>query len=412
GKPDRRIGNELSGSRHIKYFTNDEIRDGVAKAAGFIDVGNTAKGFDRITDNAFVGGGRATKGGSQIGGFMVTNQSGVTYHYALPVYTYNEYSYNYTYKGGYRYTETNRKEPYAYTWLLTAVTGPDYVDRNGNGVVDDADWGYWVAMDYGKWTNNYVWRTPAEGTDKDLDQNYAMYTSGQKQLYYLNRIRTRTHTAISEKEARLDGKGNSHSSLNSKNINATFDATSAQSLKLNRIYLINSADIDIVKENSESVSFGRGNDLYNNVIDSYDVSKIGRANMEAKSIRIIDFGHSYSLCRKTPNSFNIRQPDVKLGKLTLDGVEFRGKGGEHLLPITSFSYDDPSPDFKGNLISGGRLTSTNTSLEIGTMIETVSENPVYLGMITKVEQGSLYTYTLSNGENIGNLNNVNIRVTK
>lgn len=411
GIADRRVGNELPGSRHIKYFTNDEIRNGSAKAAGFIDVGNTAKGFDRITNNSVVGGVRATKGGSQIGGFMVTNQSGVTYHYALPVYTYNEYSFNYTHNGGYRYTETNRKEPYAYTWLLTAVTGPDYVDRNGNGVVDESDWGYWVAMDYGKWTNNYVWRTPAEGTDKDLDQYYSMYTSGQKQLYYLNRIRTRTHTAIFEKEVRLDGKGSSQSSLSSRNINGAFDETSAQSLKLNRIYLINNADIDIVGENSEQVSFGRSGDLYNNVIDSYDILKIGRSNMEAKSIRIIDFGHSYSLCKKTPNSFNIRQPAVKLGKLTLDGIEFRGKGGEHLLPVTSFSYDDPSPGFKGNVLPGGRFTST-TSLEVGTMIETVGNNPVYLGMITKVEQGSLYTYTLSNGENMGSVNNIDLRVTK
>lgn len=414
-KPETRIGNELASSKHIKYFTNDEIRTGIAKTKGFIDVGSTAKGFQRLANGSSIGSVSTTKIGSQVGGFMVTNESGVTYHYALPVYSYNEYSYNYTYKGGYRYTETNRQEPYAYTWLLTAVTGPDYVDRNGNGLVDEQDWGYWTAMDYGKWTNDYIWRTPALDTDSDLDQNYKMYTAGQKQLYYLNKIRTRTHTAIFEKEVRFDAKGSgSDVILKKKLTSGQFDATSGQSLRLSRIYLLNNTDANIVTEISESVNNGRSNDLFGNVIDNYDVAKVGRNIIEAKSIRVIDLGHSYELSQKTPNSFNIRQPDLKLGKLTLDGIQFRGKGGAELLPTTNFSYDASTTSFKGNIVNGNQFKSANNSLEVGMMVERTSPTKIYCGMITKVEQdGSLKKYTLSNGQSIGGVeNDVDFKITK
>ncbi|MNG81703.1 hypothetical protein D3C79_403600 [compost metagenome] len=403
-KPDNRIGNELAASKFVKYFTNDEIRNGSAKTKGFIDVGATTKGFSRITNNSDVGSVKATKGGSQIGGFMVTNESGITYHYALPVYSYAEYSFNYTLNGGYKSTSTDRKEPYAYTWMLTAVTGPDYVDRNGNGQVDATDWGYWVALDYGKWTNDYVWRTPAEGMDVDLDQDYRMYTLGKKQLFYLNRLRTRTHTAIFEKEVRLDGKGSDSKVFDIKSTANTgiFNGQSGQSLRLNRIYLLNNADANRFKEDSGKALFARSNDLYDNVFDSFDVSTIGKDLLESKSIRVIDFGYSYLLSKKTPNSFNIQNPDAKTGKLTLDGVQFRGKKGVELLPITQFSYEDSKKlPLQGTIVSY-REFKTSANLETGTMIESLGDEPRYYGMITKVgrDRNGENIYTLTNGNNL------------
>ncbi|WP_343540133.1 DUF5977 domain-containing protein [Sphingobacterium thalpophilum] len=418
-KPDNRIRNELTSSKFIKYFTNDEIRSGGAKANGFIDVGNTAKGFHRITNGTSLGNAVATKGGSQIGGFMVTNESGVTYHYALPAYSYNEYSYNYTAKDNVKFTETTRKEPYAYTWLLTAVTGPDYVDRNGNGVADETDWGYWVAIDYGQWTSDYVWRTPAEGADKDLDQNYSMYTTGQKELYYINRIRTRTHTAIFEKEVRFDAKANSINALRPRYIEGglpMFDAASRKSLRLNKIYLVNNSDADIVSESSEVINRGENGEFHYNVIDNFDIEKVGRNLVEGKSIRVIDFGYSYDLSKKTPNSFNPRKPDAKLGKLTLDGVRFRGKGGAELLPVTQFSYKQPDViQFEATRSANNEFTTDNTtSLEVGMMIESAEDNPVYYGMITAVRSGGRgKIYTVMNGELLdNNITNINLRQTK
>ncbi|MNZ08298.1 hypothetical protein D3C78_250940 [compost metagenome] len=419
GKTDTRIGNELAASKFVKYFTNDEIRSGTAKTKGFIDVGTGTKGFTRITNGTYFVNATATKGGSQIGGFMVTNESGVTYHYALPVYSYNEYSYNYTPKDNVKFSETTRKEPYAYTWLLTAVTGPDYVDRNGNGLVDAADWGYWVAMDYGQWTSNYVWRTPAEGADKDLDQNYSMYTSGQKELYYINKIRTRTHTAIFEKEVRLDGKGNSINALTRRYISGglpLFDETSRKSLRLNKIYLLNNSDANIVSESSETINRGENGDFHYNVIDNFDFEVVGRSTIEAKSIRVIDFGYSYDLSKETSNSFNPRKPDVKFGKLTLDGVKFRGKGGADLLPSTQFSYKEPGAiQFDATRSANNEFSADNsTALQVGMMIESADENPVYYGMITAVRSGGRgKIYTLMNGEVLSNnITNITLRQTK
>lgn len=415
GKPDNRIGNELTSSKHIKYFTNDEIKNNIAKAKGFIDVSTTAKGFQRLTNGSSIGSVNATKAGSQIGGFMVTNESGVTYHYALPVYTYDEFSYNYTLNGGFRSASTTRKEPYAYTWLLTAVTGPDYVDRNGNGLVDEQDWGYWTAMDYGKWTDDYYWRTPAEGQDQDLDQNYKMYSQGIKQLYYLNKIRTRTHTAIFEKDVRIDGKGTgpNYTWRNEGNIGG-FSSYSAQSLKLSKIYLLNNSDASILNEQSSGSTTYSYNGLFDNVIDFGDVNQIDRSVLESKAIRIVDFGHDYSLVQNTSNSFRIEQPSIKYGKLTLNAIQFRGKGGADLLPATKFSYDVASSTFKGNILSNNQFISSHASFPVGTMIEQVGVDIKYCGMITKVENaGTSFKYTLSNGQDMGSVaNNIDFRVTK
>ncbi|MGJ1409056.1 DUF5977 domain-containing protein [Sphingobacterium thalpophilum] len=414
GQPDNRIGNELVSSKFIKYFTNDEIRNGTARAKGFIDVGNVTKGFARLTNGSTIGAVAVTKGGSQVGGFMITNESGVTYHYALPVYSYNEYSFNYTNKGGYRYSETNRTEPYAYTWLLTAVTGTDYVDRNGNGLVDTGDWGYWAAIDYGKWTGDYVWRTPADGTDEDLDQNYYMYTSGQKELYYINRIRTRTHTAIFEKEVRLDGKGGSPGSLDKKNTSGGFNEKSGQSLRLNRIYLLNNSDVSSVSENSQSANNGRINDLYTNVIDVSDIEKVGRQNIESRSIRIIDFGYSYDLSKNTLNSFNIKSPNVKFGKLTLDGVHFRGKGGVDLIPPTQFSYQISNKTFLASVNASNKII-TSEPLQLGMMLEGANSVSKYYGMISKIEttENGQKLVTLTNGNALDSVGlSKHLRITK
>ena len=85
--------------------------------------------------------------------------------------------------------------------MLTAITGPDFVDRGGvagaaNGLVDENDWGYWVAFDYGRWVENSNWRLPAAGTMRDINGSVKRYSFGKKELYYLDAIKTRTHTAL------------------------------------------------------------------------------------------------------------------------------------------------------------------------------------------------------------------------
>ncbi len=217
--------NTLYGSKSVQWFTNYQIspprnqetgellesNSNIAQRSGFID--SKPKGFDRAYDSftfdfntsevSFVAP------ADQIGGFKVTSPSGVSYHYALPVYAFEEYTYsgNKDEKGKDFFNRYKRKQKYAYTWLLTTVTGPDFYDRNQNGIADNGDYGYWVNFDYGKWTDQYNWRNPAEGYNKDVDLRYNNFSKGKKEIYFLNSIRTQTHTALFVKEIRNDAKG-------------------------------------------------------------------------------------------------------------------------------------------------------------------------------------------------------------
>lgn len=192
----------LAGSKHIEYYTNNQILDPNGHP-GFIDT--DAKGFNRATAVA-----EHPELATQIGGFSITNSSGVTYHFALPAYSFDEYTFTRAVdaSGNYAgsYNELQKNSYYAYTWFLTAITGPDYVDRNTTGV-DATDWGYWIKFNYGKWSNHYGWRNPGVGYRSDVDAKLQTYSAGRKEVYYINSISTRTHTALFEKELRNDGRG-------------------------------------------------------------------------------------------------------------------------------------------------------------------------------------------------------------
>jgi hypothetical protein len=362
--------NYLAGSKHIEWFTNSDVANGVAKAKGFIEC--EAKGFARSV-------------GPQVGGFMITNSSGVTYHFALPALTGPETIVTEKISRS-QGTFRNRVENdgYAYTWYLTAVTGPDFVDRNNNGIADPSDWGYWVVFNYGKWTDGYQWRNPTEGYRYDVDARFKTYSTGTKEIFYLNSIKTRTHTALFEKEVRADGKSfntDGYDLLTELNIPTgtrdqyTGDRTGdtyfpRTSLRLNKIYLLNNADVpadletassayDFTNRNHETV-FGNGsthdityhrNHHYGrNVLDKYDVTA-QQTQLNDAAIRIIRFNYDYSLAPETPNSYDesgqlylqasgaTRTTGAKLGKLTLNSVSMLGAHGAGILPDTKFYYD-------------------------------------------------------------------------
>jgi hypothetical protein len=306
---------KLEGSKHIDWYTNQEIANGSAKSEGFIDcyaqpsdrvmsmdiydnylqpeafAPSDQRNFrgkpsglyktDRYKDHDlyadFVTGHiesmirfqslkpKTVSLADRIGGFKITNASGVTYHYALPVYNYNEYTRSKMkkpHKGAATVTEIKNDEPYAYTWLLTAVTGPDYVDRSdtgdlANGKLDDADQGYWVKFDYGKWTDSYQWRTPHTGYVTDSESEYATFSYGIKELYYLDAIETQTHKAIFIKSKRRDGRGvtsrleggsnprifRMHYKMLSNIGNIEYYVAPVSTLKLDAIYLFDKKDL-------------------------------------------------------------------------------------------------------------------------------------------------------------------------
>ncbi len=195
-----RNGHKKREGRYIETFTNSDIVLGNA-GADFIE----AKGFDRVHETDLPGEG--------IGAYRITTLDGKIYHYSLPVYQFE--SFQKTFKDSLNpdknFFEQKKLKQFASHWLLTAVTGPDYIDTNGNGEVDEEDYGYWVEFEYGKWSDGYAWRGPKEGyhvvTKKtgisSEDKTYS-FNWGRKQIYYLDAIKTRSHTALFVKELRDD----------------------------------------------------------------------------------------------------------------------------------------------------------------------------------------------------------------
>lgn len=195
---------------YIETFTNQEIN---TNSAIIINPEN----YDRTT--APVEG---------IGAFRITALDGKQYHYSLPVYQKEQFtkSTDLTSDFNNRYYEKQQLKQYATHWLLTAITGPDYVDVNLNNKVDQADYGYWTSFDYGKWSDGYVWSTPVKSNDKTKS-----YEWGVKEIYYLDKIKTRTHTALFIKEERQDDLSYSLQVGNNENDLAWIDKVSRSFVK-------------------------------------------------------------------------------------------------------------------------------------------------------------------------------------
>lgn len=327
--------NYLEGSKHIEYFTNQEILAGTAKAKGFVNVAaGDALGYTRGSN-------------SRIGGFSVTAANGVTYHFALPADNKGEMTWSEKIKESpsepTRWTKQRKTTPYTYTWHLTSITGPDFVDRDNNGVANDGDFGYYVNFGYGLWCGTYNWRTPGEDYQRDVDNEFQNYSHGQKEVYYLNTIKTRTHTAIFEKDVRNDARSvaSAWTSVysNPTSYYGTYDAGSRSTMRLNRVLLMNNADAATVDPaNPSGISLANHNGQY--VIDKLDLLNTG---LESKCMKIVAFEHDYSLCPKTVNSFSDANVALKTGKLTLKALNILGKGGVSVLPPIDFDYEQTVP---------------------------------------------------------------------
>ncbi len=400
--------NHLAGSKHIEWYTNEQIigegTDIDPFTEGFID--QRATGFERENN-------------SQIGGFMITNESGVTYHYALPVYSYDEYmksenTEEFRKEKGDTYNELFKPEKYAYTWHLTAVTGPDFVDRNNNGLADDGDWGYWVDFQYGKWSDRYQWRNPSEGTNRDLDGEFENYSTGKKELYYLDAIRTASHTALFIKKIRNDGKGvisneggfNPSYNTDGNTTNCYYEFPTSV-LGLKEIYMLKNEDVSLndlqkLKKDGESYDYSftytctltacsessncsvpccNKRDISyqetinlphfgDNILDETDLKN---DVLRAKTTRIINLETDYTLCQNTSNHFDnekLYKASPKLidsnedGKLTLKKLHFLGKGGVSIMPPTTFNYGF-NPSYKKDFYDmwGFYKSDYNLSLE-------------------------------------------------
>lgn len=338
---------------YVDYFTNEDISANYSsiKSDGYLlpEIGYDALLNSNIPKDA-------------IGAFKITALDGKTYHYSLPVYNHETVTRTFGTitarpNENQSYFEKRQLEPYATHWLLTAVTGPDFFDTNNNGIADKGDYGYWVAFEYGKWSDAFVWKSPY-AEDYFIDQNNSgvkTWIRGRKQIYYLDKVKTRTHTALFIKSSRNDAlspQWNYQSVVHQDNINqnsgayqSRFNIPEQEPLRLDKIILVKEEDdtldkmysasnenhIDILYNNSSKPLEEAWYNLKDNVLDISDNIN----SILPKALKVVDFQYDYSLAKGRPNT-NL----PSYGSLTLKSVHFKGKQGEQLIPPYSFDYNN------------------------------------------------------------------------
>ncbi len=269
-----------------------------------------------------------------IGELAVFNEAGTRYVYGLPVYSRNEYSlqvglyeqpvevddnylafstdpfWNPKDDAPYHLGEF-RATPYASTYLLTEITSPDYVDLDLNGP-SNSDLGGWVKFDYtqhagimgnkqtsGNW---YNWRVPYNGmyySAGDLTTNeddLGIIEKGEREVYYLDQVETKTHVAIFYTSQRNDGRD---------------------------------ADLD-VHAGSLRTSTGAGQLLEK--LDSIVVYAKDATGAPGTKLRTTYFEYDYSLMAGVPDNLTTGE-----GKLTLKKVWFESNG-THNARISPYEF--------------------------------------------------------------------------
>ena len=178
--------------------------------------------------------------------------------------------------------------PYAYSYLITSITSPDYVDINRNNKPDDEDLGYWVKFSYvDKYPESgelYRWRFPYVGANyfmgdrSNKNDDICSYNYGVKEIAYLDTIETKTHKAVFYISQRDDALGVANECRGGKSQNQVL-------FKLDSIRLFSKEDL-------------------------------------STPIKTAVFEYDYYLCPGVPNNINSNNSSNN-GKLTLKKVYFK-----------------------------------------------------------------------------------------
>lgn len=350
----------LSKGCDVRWFTNQEISSGLARQEGFLDYKlETSRGFDLIVENH--NSTQFTPEG--IGGFMVKDKNGTTYHFSLPVYErkMSDVIERFDSESNTTLTiTTDYNHPYAKKWILTAITGFDFKDDGDlEGIIDDNDHGYYIRFDYGKYSSDSYWRYPDhDGIYASNDTELKSHSFGDEQQYYLNSINTNSHTAIFLKSIRNDFQTTQNGTEKGDVM-----ALSEIILLSNADYreFLNRKDLQYDLDNNANGEYSR-NVL--KVSDVYGDVEIARFIQE-KSIRKVVLNHTYSL---QDNS-----EDTLQGKLTLDHINFYGKKGVPVFDPLTFSYHS-NPSFNRNSWDGWGYYNANR--EVGTDLHQVLDSTI------------------------------------
>jgi hypothetical protein len=178
------------------------------------------------------------------------------------------------------------KPAYSHSFLLTSVLNADYVDADQIQGPSKGDLGSYLIFDYKK-VDEYKWRNPegyhqanyTEGFQSDIMDDKGHYTYGEKELWYVNEVKSKNHVAVFYTSDRKDA-----ASVNDEN--GGINLTGAKMQQLDSISLFTSPDYEANGAN-------------------------------ATSLKTVHFKYSYQLCGNYKNQVNPGD-----GKLTLDAVYF------------------------------------------------------------------------------------------
>ena len=208
------------------------------------------------------------------------------------------------------YYNSEEMPAYAHSFLLTGIVSPDYTDMTGNGISDD-DPGDAVKFNYSKVcgiANPYRWRAPYvqdsvtfnEGLRTYTRDDKGSYVYGEKELWYLHSIESKTMVATFTVENRLDLMAIGEAGNK-------YNEGSAKRLKEINLY----SKADFIKNPATAVP-----------------------------IKTVHFEYSYELCK------GVNKPVTDSGKLTLKKIWFTYNGNEKgkLNPYV-FHYSNTNPSY-------------------------------------------------------------------
>jgi hypothetical protein len=321
-------------SSYIGYHLNKEIGH-IDYFAGTTHSKQMAYAYEKGDD--YVAGAGAyslvdRSDGNQVGEIATINEEGNQYVYGLPVYVNKETNLQYDLQGigpndvsnnfvaykdlahipyKMKVGEVDRGH-YANTYLLTQITTPDYVDRTLDGPTTDDFGGYTrfqYTQLYNALSNPYHFRTPFNGLNynkgemTDPSDDMGSYSSGDKDIYYLNQIVTKTHIAKFITSPRTDG------------VEAKNDAAAAVS---------NTAIGSKTLKKLDAIELWTNNNGLPGVL-----------------VKKVVFKYDYSLCQNLPNTTSTTVG--RKGKLTLREVSFEYDGivSAKISPY-KFSYNYPT----------------------------------------------------------------------
>ncbi|AYB29198.1 hypothetical protein [Chryseolinea soli] len=360
-------GNQRGGrSSYIGYhFYKDMffVQDG---PNGTKTVKPSGQAFNRskfITDQAYHGVDPVYQ--NLIGEMAVTNESGNRYVYGLPVFNKEEKNLSFSGRrvdaahisknyiaypgsaqdptGGDVKVGQEQMAPYGSAYLLTEIQTPDFIDRNGDGGSPD-DLGGYTRFNYRSQTAGqdwYRWRAPFSGfyfnanSQSDNKDDQLSYTEGQKEIYYLESIETKTHVAIFSTTS--DPKALDHTGVDGDRI----DSKEASAVAL---------DKNVTPDRNFALKKLVRIDLY--ALSDCETDVPGRSpngsptpKTDVKPIKTVYFKYNNDLAKPDGSRPDDVLPNSSSGKLTLESVyfEYNGIQTSRISPyVFTYNYPDYS----------------------------------------------------------------------